>query len=54
MRKNLPKVTVWLDTPRAVSLKVVFDEAEGASRVCHYTDIKVNQPLPAGAFSFDK
>ncbi len=54
VRKNIPKVTIWLDTSRAVSLKQVFDEGEGMSRVCHYTDIKVNQPLPAGAFSFDK
>jgi hypothetical protein len=54
VRKNIPKVTIWLDTSRAVSLKQVFDEGEGMSRVCHYTNIKVNQPLPSGAFSFDK
>ena len=46
VRKNIPKVTIWLDTARAVSLKQVFDEGEGQSRVCHYTNIKVNQPLP--------
>ncbi len=54
VRKNLPKVTIWLDTSRAVSLKQVFDEGEGQSRVCNYTNIKVNQPLPGNAFSFDK
>ena len=54
VRKTIPKVTIWMDTARAVSLKQVFDEGEGQSRVCYYTDIKVNQPLPRGAFSFDK
>ena len=54
VRKNVPKIVIWLDTARAVSLKQVFDEGEGVSRVCTYTEIKVNQPLPAGAFAFDK
>jgi outer membrane lipoprotein-sorting protein len=52
VRKNIPKVTIWMDPARAVSLKQVFDEGEGTSRVCHYTNIKLNQPLPAGAFTF--
>jgi len=54
VRKNISKVTVWMDTTRAVSLKVIFDEGQGQSYVCHYTDIKVNQPLPKTAFNFDK
>jgi outer membrane lipoprotein-sorting protein len=54
VRQNIPKVTIWLDTARAVSLKQVFDEKDGTTRTCHYTNIKVNQPLPPGAFSFDK
>ncbi len=54
VRQNIPKVTIWLDTARAVSLKQVFDEKDGTTRFCHYTNIKVNQPLPSGAFSFDK
>jgi len=53
-RKNIPKVTIWLDTARAVSLKQVFDQGDGQSRVCIYTNIKVNQPLPKSAFSFNK
>ncbi len=52
VRKNLPKVTIWLDTARAVSLKQVFDEGQGVSRVCVYFNIKTNQPLPADAFKF--
>jgi hypothetical protein len=56
VRKNLPKVTIWLDTSRAVSLKQVFDQGDGQSRVCIYTNIKVNphQGLPKTAFEFDK
>jgi hypothetical protein len=54
IRKNIPKVTIWLDTARAVSLKQVFDEGEGQSRICYYKNIVVNQPLPKGAFSFNK
>ena len=46
VRKNIPKVTIWMDTARAVSLKQVFDEGDGESRVCTYTNIKVNQSLP--------
>jgi hypothetical protein len=54
VRKNISKVTIWLDTSRAVSLKQVFDEGEGQSYTCTYTNIKVNQGVPANAFSFDK
>lgn len=54
VRKNIPKVIIWVDTVRAVSLKQLFDEGEGLSRVCYYTNIKVNQPLPKGAFGFNK
>jgi len=50
VRRNLPKVTVWLDTARAISLKQVFDEGQGVSRVCVYFNIRVNQALPADAF----
>ncbi len=52
IRKNLPKVTIWVDPERGVSLKQVFDEGPGQYRVCVYFNIKVNQPLPADAFTF--
>jgi outer membrane lipoprotein-sorting protein len=52
VRKNLPKVTVWLDTARAVSLKQVFDEGQGVSRVCVYFNVKTNTALPGDAFKF--
>jgi outer membrane lipoprotein-sorting protein len=47
-----PAVTVWIDPTRAVSLKQVFDEGQGQSRTCTYSNIKVNQSLPGDAFSF--
>jgi len=53
IHRNIPKVTIWLDTAHAVSLKQVFDEGDGTSRVCTYTNIKVNQALPKGAFNLD-
>jgi outer membrane lipoprotein-sorting protein len=52
VRKNLPKVTVWMDTVHGVSLKQVFDEGQGQSRVCVYFNFKLNQPLPSDAFNF--
>jgi outer membrane lipoprotein-sorting protein len=53
VRKNIPKVTVWMDAERGISLKQVFDEGSGEYRVSVYFNIKVNQPpLPADAFTF--
>lgn len=52
VKKNLPKVILWMDTSRAVSLKQYFDEGHGQSRTCHYTNVKMNQPLPKDAFTF--
>jgi outer membrane lipoprotein-sorting protein len=52
VRKNLPKVTIWVDTDRAVSLKQVFNEGPSQYRVCVYFNIRTNQPLPADAFTF--
>ncbi|MEI9969112.1 MAG: hypothetical protein WDM87_10965 [Terracidiphilus sp.] len=54
VRNLFVKVTIWLDTAHAVSLKQVFDEPDGTTRICNYTKVQVNQPLPTGAFSFNK
>jgi outer membrane lipoprotein-sorting protein len=51
IRKNLPKVTIWVDPVSGVSLKQVFDEGPGEYRVCVYFNIKVNQSLPKDAFT---
>jgi len=53
VRKNIPKVTIWLDTERAVSLKQIFEEGPGQYRVCFYFNFKTNQPLPYDAFKLD-
>lgn len=50
--KLFPKVTIWIDSSRGVSLKQVFDEGEGQSRTGTYSNIKVNQSLPGDAFTF--
>jgi outer membrane lipoprotein-sorting protein len=52
IRKNIPQVTVWMDLNRGISLKQVFDEGQGQSRTATYTHIKMNQSLPADAFTF--
>jgi outer membrane lipoprotein-sorting protein len=52
VRKNIPKVTLWMDADRGVSVQQVFDQGQGQSRTCHYTNIKVNQALVADAFTF--
>jgi outer membrane lipoprotein-sorting protein len=50
VRKNIAKVTIWVDPDRAVSLQQRFDENASLYRICKYTDIKINQPLPKNAF----
>ncbi len=52
VRKMFPKITIWVDLARGVSLKQVFDEGQGQTRVSVYFNIKVDQPLPSDAFSF--
>lgn len=49
--KLFPKVTIWLDTDKAVSLKQVFDEGQGQSRTCVYSHIRTNAALPKDAFT---
>ena len=50
--KLFPKVTIWVDPARAVSLKQVFDEGQGLSRSCYYSNIKLNPTLPDSDFTF--
>ena len=53
VRKNLPKVTIWVDPENGVSHKQVFDEGHGQYKVSVYFNIKVNQPLPGNAFTLN-
>jgi outer membrane lipoprotein-sorting protein len=50
--KLFPKVTIWIDPERGVSIKQIFDEGQGQSRTCTYSNIKINEPLPSDAFTF--
>jgi outer membrane lipoprotein-sorting protein len=52
VRKNVPKVTIWVDPDRAVSLKQVFTLSSTSTYVGHYTNFKMNQSLPSDAFKF--
>jgi hypothetical protein len=52
VRKNLSKVTIWIDPDRAVSLKQVFTISPTSSKVCMYSNFKLNTPVPAEAFTF--
>jgi outer membrane lipoprotein-sorting protein len=51
VRKNVKKVTVWMDTAHAVSLKQVMDQGDGLTRTSVYTNFKFNQALPSDAFT---
>jgi outer membrane lipoprotein-sorting protein len=50
--KLFPKMTIWIDPARGVSVKQLFDEGEGQSRTATYSNIKLNQSLPSDAFTF--
>jgi outer membrane lipoprotein-sorting protein len=51
IRKNLSKVTIWVDPDRAVSLKQVLTINATSSKVFLFSNSKLNQPLPGDAFS---
>jgi outer membrane lipoprotein-sorting protein len=50
VRKNVSKVTIWVDADRAVSLKQIFILSPTSSYVGHYSDFKLNESLPEDAF----
>jgi len=52
VRKNIQKLTLWMDSERGVSVQQLFDQGQGQTRTCRYTNIKVNQALPSDAFTF--
>lgn len=51
IRKNLSKVTMWVDPERAVSLKQILNFGPTEYKVCVYFNIKVNQTLPDSVFT---
>lgn len=52
VRKNIQKLTLWMDSERGVSVQQLFDQGQGQTRTCRYTNIKMNQKLPSDAFTF--
>lgn len=52
VRKNLSKVTIWVDPDRAVSLKQIFTLSPTSSKVCLYSNFKLNGSIPSDAFNF--
>jgi outer membrane lipoprotein-sorting protein len=52
VKKNLPKVTIWVDADRAVSLKQVLTLSATSSKTCLYSNFKLNKKLPDEAFTF--
>ena len=52
VRKNLQKVTIWVDPERAVSMKQIFTTSATSSYVATYKDFKFNSSLPGDAFTF--
>jgi outer membrane lipoprotein-sorting protein len=52
VRKNISKVTIWVDPDHAVNYKQVFVLSSTSSYVCTYSNFKFNQALPGDAFAF--
>jgi outer membrane lipoprotein-sorting protein len=52
VRKNLAKVTIWVDPDRAVSLQQIFTLNSSSTKVCFYKNFKLNKSLPGEAFTF--
>lgn len=52
VRRNITKVTLWMDLGTGVSLKQRFDEDSSHYRIATYTNIKMNGSQPRDAFTF--
>jgi outer membrane lipoprotein-sorting protein len=52
VRKNIPKVTAWVDPDRAVNLKEVLTLSATSSKTYLFSNFKLNQSLPGDAFTF--
>lgn len=52
LRDTFPKISIWVDPTRDVSLKQVFDEGQGLSRVATFTHIELNHSISSSEFAF--
>jgi outer membrane lipoprotein-sorting protein len=44
-------ITLWIDRERGIAVQQRFDESSGNHRLAQYSNIKLNQKLPAGVFT---
>jgi outer membrane lipoprotein-sorting protein len=52
VRRNVAKITLWMDLDIGVSRKQLFNEDPSHYRVCTYSNIPMNQSVPKDAFTF--
>ncbi len=52
VRRNVAKITLWMDLDRGVSLKQRFDEDPSHYRTCTYANFQMNKGVPKDAFTF--
>jgi outer membrane lipoprotein-sorting protein len=49
-RNNIARILLWIDPARGISVQQQLFEPSGDYRLAKYSDIKINQKLPADAF----
>lgn len=52
VRRNVAKITLWMDLDLGVSRKQLFNEDPSHYRVCTYSNIEMNKGVPKDAFTF--
>jgi outer membrane lipoprotein-sorting protein len=50
VKKNVAKVTLWLDLDRGIAVKQRFDDPSGNYREVLYKNLKLNTAIPSDAF----
>jgi outer membrane lipoprotein-sorting protein len=50
LKNNIARILLWIDPARGISVQQQFFEPSGDYRLAKYSDIKINQKLPDGAF----
>ena len=50
MRNNIERILMWIDPARAISVQLQLFFPGGDYRLTKYSDIRINQKLPDGAF----
>lgn len=50
LKNNLPRILLWIDPARGISVQQQFFELSGDYRLAKYSDIHMNQKLPDNAF----